>query len=1063
MRVRCISYRQTLFPTSLCGLLVFDSVSRSSSSSSSLSAASLSLTIFHTQLCHTPLCHTPSFTHNFVTHHLSHTKLCHTQLCHTTLSHTSLSHTICHTQLRHTQLCHTPLCHTPSVTHNFVTHNFVAYHLSHTALSHTSLSHTTLSHTTLSHTTLSHIALSQPLCHTHFVTHNFVTHYFVTHHLSHTTLSHTKFVTHNFVTHNFVTYNFVTHHLSVALGGMDVSCAWQVWHLATSTFTLASSPWHLLTSTFVLRGKRGTYGTGLALVARLVPVGRLGRHGTLPGRRGTWRHGQSICGTGVALGDMDVACAWQVWHLATSTFTLASSPWHLLTSTFVLRGKRGTYGTGLALVARLVPVGRPGRHGTLPGRRGTWRHGQSICGTGVALGDMDVACAWQVWHLATSTFTLASSPWHLLTSTFVLRGKRGTYGTGLALVARLVPVGRPGRHGTLPGRRGTWRHGQSICGTGVALADMDVACAWQVWHLATSTFTLASSPWHLLTSTFVLRGKRGTYGTGLALVARLVPVGRPGRHGTLPGRRGTWRHGQSICGTGVALADMDVACAWQVWHLATSTFTLASSPWHLLTSTFVLRGERGTYGTGLALVARLVPVGRPGRHGTLPGRRGTWRHGQSICGTGVALGDMDVACAWQVWHLATSTFTLASSPWHLLTSTFVLRGKRGTYGTGLALVARLVPVGRPGRHGTLPGRRGTWRHGQSICGTGVALGDMDVACAWQVWHLATSTFTLASSPWHLLTSTFVLRGKRGTYGTGLALVARLVPVGRPGRHGTLPGRRGTWRHGQSICGTGVALGDMDVACAWQVWHLATSTFTLASSPWHLLTSTFVLRGKRGTYGTGLALVARLVPVGRPGRHGTLPWHLLTSTFVLRGKRGTYGTGLALVARLVPVGRPGRHGTLPGRRGTWRHGQSICGTGVALGDMDVACAWQVWHLATSTFTLASSPWHLLTSTFVLRGKRGTYGTGLALVARRWSARAPRHLAWQVVTCYSHYTLISAHLWALSPTCVCYTRGWLPGVCGPSLSFCFPAVIFNRGPRGRTNNVSEEEPTKCQRYI
>ena len=88
------------FPTSLCGVLVFYSVSISSLSSS-LSAASLwhthtqlCHTIFHTQLCHTPLCHTQ----------ICHTALCHTQLCHTP----SFTSTIFHTQL----------CHTPSVTHN---------------------------------------------------------------------------------------------------------------------------------------------------------------------------------------------------------------------------------------------------------------------------------------------------------------------------------------------------------------------------------------------------------------------------------------------------------------------------------------------------------------------------------------------------------------------------------------------------------------------------------------------------------------------------------------------------------------------------------------------------------------------------------------------------------------------------------------------------------------------------------------------------------------------------------------------------------------------------------
>ena len=74
---------------------------------------------------------------------------------------------------------------------------------------------------------------------------------------------------------------------------------------------------------------------------------------------------------------------------------------------------------------------------------------------------------------------------------------------------------------------------------------------------------------------------------------------------------------------------------------------------------------------------------------------------------------------------------------------------------------------------------------------------------------------------------------------------------------TLRGRRGAWRHQPALCVAGVALGDICLLFAWQAWHLVTWTCTL--------------RGRRGTYGTGLALVAR----------------------------GTYGTGLALVARLVP--------------------------------------------------------------------------------------------------------------------------------------------------------------------
>ena len=91
----------------------------------------------------------------------------------------------------------------------------------------------------------------------------------------------------------------------------------------------------------------------------------LSTHNLLTHRRGTWRHRPSLCVAGVAL------------HLATSTVTL--------------RGRRGT-----------------------------------------ALGDIDRHFAWQAWLLAWQA-------WHLATSTYTLRGRRGTHGTGLVLVARLVP------------------------------------------------------------------------------------------------------------------------------------------------------------------------------------------------------------------------------------------------------------------------------------------------------------------------------------------------------------------------------------------------------------------------------------------------------------------------------------------------------------------------------------------------------------------------------------------------------------------------------------------------
>ena len=85
----------------------------------------------------------------------------------------------------------------------------------------------------------------------------------------------------------------------------------------------------------------------------------------------------------------------------------------------------------------------------------------------------------------------------------------------------------------------------------------------------------------------------------------------------------------------------------------------------------------------------------------------------------------------------------------------------------------------------------------AVCVAGVALGDIDRHFAWQAWLLATLIVTL--------------RGRRGTCGTGLAPVARLVPVWRRGRRGSF------------VAGV---LGDIDLHFAWQAWHLVTWMCTL---------------------------------------------------------------------------------------------------------------------------------------------------------------------------------------------------------------------------------------------
>ena len=157
----------------------------------------------------------------------------------------------------------------------------------------------------------------------------------------------------------------------------------------------------------------------------------------------------------------------------------------------------------------------------------------------------------------------------------------------------------------------------------------------------------------------------------------------------------------------------------------------------------------------------------------------------------VALGDLDRHFAWQAWHL-----------WHWA-------------GFG----------GAPGFPNDAVGAA-------AFGVAGVALGDMDLHFAWQAWHLATWIVTL--------------RGRRGIYGTGLALVARLVPVGAA-----------------ALCVAGVALGDTHLRFAWQASHPLTSTFTL--------------RGRGSTYGDShlrFAWEAFAVPhVGYVG-------YMLTSSFLV---------------------------------------------------------------------------------------------------------------------------------------------------------------------------------------
>ena len=476
----------------------------------------------------------------------------------------------------------------------------------------------------------------------------------------------------------------------------------------------------------------------------------------------------------------------------------------IATWTCTLRGRRGTYGT--AIVATAVGA------------------------AGMALGNVDLHFAWHAWHLATWTCTL--------------RGRRGACGTGLALVVCLVPSWRRCRRGctilcpsqTIMGRPPMERAGMAngfrslltmaLAGIqvhgvnwpkAVALGDIDLQFEWQAWRLATSASAL--------------RGKRGTWWHGLAL---------------------------SVASTAIMALDWLWWRAWfpvQAWHLATSAFTLRGrrgASWHgpaLCVAGVALMALGWLWWRAwlavdavVAAAVGLAGVALPDTDLALMALGLLWWRAwfpvdavvaAAVGVTGVALGDIDLHFAWQAWALATWTCTL--------------RGRRATYGTGLALVARFIPSWRRCRRGCWRGSRGAWRHRLSLCVAGMALMALDWLW-WPAWFPVQA--------WHLATSNFTLRGRSGA----------------------------SW-HGPALCVAGVALGDIDLQFAWQAWRLATSASTLCGKCgtwWHRLTLSVA----------GAAIMA-LDWLWWRAWFPVQAWHLATSTFTLRGRRGASWHGPAL--------------------------------------------------------------------------------------------------------------------------------------------------------------------------
>ena len=268
----------SLFPTSLCGVLVFGCALPPASCLQPPLLLTHSLLTYnlltHTQLAHTHNLLTHNLlTRNLLTHNLrTHTHaLTHTHnlltpnlLTHTTYSHThtTYSQTTCsHATLTQTQLAHT---HTNSLltysshtqiipTHTQLTHTHT-HLLTHNSKTHTIFTHTQLAHIELSYTQPSHTHNHLSLSHTH--THNL-------HTKSHTQHAHTQLARLGPV---------VAAALCVALGDIGLHFAWQAVALGDIDVYSAWQAWH---SAFTSRSRRGTQrrwaGSGGALGSQLTP------------------------------------------------------------------------------------------------------------------------------------------------------------------------------------------------------------------------------------------------------------------------------------------------------------------------------------------------------------------------------------------------------------------------------------------------------------------------------------------------------------------------------------------------------------------------------------------------------------------------------------------------------------------------------------------------------------------------------------------------------------------------------------------------------------------------
>ena len=197
-----------------------------------------------------------------------------------------------------------------------------------------------------------------------------------------------------------------------------------------------------------------------------------------------------------------------------------------------------------------------------------------------------------------------------------------------------------------------------------------------------------------MTSTLTLCGRRGTYGTGLAPVARLGRSGREWRRGCWRGRRGTLRHPPSFHVADLSSHNLSSHNV-PPHNLSSNNLLTHNLSSHILSSHNLLTHTLFTHNLLTHNLSSHICVAGVARMALGWLRWCAWAGvAPSFHVAGVVLGDIDLHFVWQAWHVwhwagsggalgpewpGMAPRLLAWQALHFETSTFVSRGRRGIW------------------------------------------------------------------------------------------------------------------------------------------------------------------------------------------------------------------------------------------------------------------------------------------------------------------------------------------------------------------------------------------------